>query len=143
MVMVAPRLFSLAPILRAFPQKRGEPAIHAERPGFGPARSRAQTKEEADAATWGKVRQAQAAVRAHQAQRDGTRPFEQGRRAHRGRDDEQDAPPEGRDEGVPQALVAHRRRRSWAEHARERPRAPARTGRVRIPQTPATKAPLP
>src|SRR2546425_6950384 len=114
MVMAAPRLFSLAPILRAFPQKRGEPAIHAERPGVGPARPREQKKEALDAATWGQEREAQASVRAHQAQRDGTRPFEQGRGAHRRRDDEQDAPPEGRDEGVPQALVA-RRRRSSAE----------------------------
>src|SRR6266550_667500 len=40
-------------------------------------------------------REAQAAVRAHQAERDGARALEQGRGADRGGDDEQDASQEG------------------------------------------------
>src|SRR5437879_3198340 len=43
-------------------------------------------------------REAQAPIRAHQAQRVGARPIEQGRGADRGRDDEQDPAQEGRDQ---------------------------------------------
>src|SRR6267143_2830479 len=43
-------------------------------------------------------REAQAPVRAHQAQRVGARPIEQGRGADRGRHDEQDPAQEGRDQ---------------------------------------------
>src|SRR5207249_1662869 len=45
--------------------------------------------------------EAQASVRAHQAERKGARAIEQDGRADRGRDDEQDASPEGRDLGIP------------------------------------------
>src|SRR5438093_2931255 len=45
-------------------------------------------------------RQAQAPVRAHQAERVGSRTLEQGRSPHRGRDDEQDTSPERRDQGL-------------------------------------------